>query len=284
MMILKALCRHKLKESLYLWSYTSVYSKITLEFTKEMNPFMIYNGNHLFHYTSFEAAIKICASLSLRFGAFSNMNDIAEASRNIGGMLPVDEIEKELATYKSISLTRDKATRRGFAIDPLWGHYAQKGNGVCLVFDREIIEANLAKQFGGRAMMRPISYLPNATNAIFFDSEKPLELEKEIAQDIEEIFFTKSLDWEYEQEERILLKTEDNETFLNFENEALIVAILCLPRTEKYEDSTELKILKAILVDKPVLRYNGSLGGYKLFSEDGEAMCDIWGEDIQLDI
>lgn len=249
-----------------------------------LDSFMLYNGNHLFHYTSFEAALKICTSRTLRFGVFSNMNDIAEASRNIGGMLPVDEIEKELAKYKSISLTRDKALRRGFAIDPLWGHYAQKGNGVCLVFDREIIEANLAKQFGGRAMMHPISYLPNATNAIFFDSEKPLELEKEIAQDIEEIFFTKSLDWEYEQEERILLKTEDNETLLNFENEALIAAILCLPRTEKYEKSTEFKILKVLLVDKPVLRYNGSLGGYKLFNENGDAMCGIIGEDVEPDI
>ena len=89
-----------------------------------MKPFMIYNGNHLFHYTSFEAALKICVSHTLRFGVFSNMNDIAEASRNIGGNIPIIDIEHELAKYKSISLTYDDSIKRGYSIDPLWGHYA----------------------------------------------------------------------------------------------------------------------------------------------------------------
>ena len=45
--------------------------------------FMTYNGNHLFHYTSFEAAVKIVATNTLLFGCFGNTNDIAEKSTNI---------------------------------------------------------------------------------------------------------------------------------------------------------------------------------------------------------
>lgn len=82
-----------------------------------MKPFMIYNGNHLFHYTSFEAALKICSSRTLRFGDFSNMNDIAEASRNIGGNILIEDIENELANYKSISLTYDEPFKRCYSID-----------------------------------------------------------------------------------------------------------------------------------------------------------------------
>lgn len=248
-----------------------------------MKPFMIYNGNHLFHYTSFEAALKICVSHTLRFGVFSNMNDIAEASRNIGGNIPIIDIEHELAKYKSISLTYDDSIKRGYSIDPLWGHYAQKGNGVCLVFDRNTIKSNLSKQFGDKAQISPIVYLPNASSARFFDSMSKSEIEKEIEHDIEDIFFTKTPDWSYEQEERILLKSEKDEDYFKF-GDALIACILCLPRAHNYIQSEQFIELKAILKDKPILRYTGSLGGYKLFNEDGEAMCGILGEDIQLDI
>ena len=37
-----------------------------------MEPFMIYTGNHLFHYTTFESALKIIVSGVLKFGDFKN--------------------------------------------------------------------------------------------------------------------------------------------------------------------------------------------------------------------
>ena len=45
--------------------------------------FMTYNGNHIFHYTTFSSAIKIIASNNLLFGDFKNMNDISESRREV---------------------------------------------------------------------------------------------------------------------------------------------------------------------------------------------------------
>ena len=93
---------------------------------------MIYTGKHLFHYTKFESALRIIASESLKFGNFKNLNDIAEAYKEVFGMADDSVIYKVLAEYQSISLTSDNPSKRGYSIDPLWGYYAQKGNGVCL--------------------------------------------------------------------------------------------------------------------------------------------------------
>ena len=41
--------------------------------------YMTYNGNHLFHFTSFSSSIRIISSNCLIFGDFKNMNDISES-------------------------------------------------------------------------------------------------------------------------------------------------------------------------------------------------------------
>jgi hypothetical protein len=60
-----------------------------------MEPFMIYTGEHLFHYTNFESALKIVATHSLKFGNFEDMNDIAEANREVFGMVADDIIYRD---------------------------------------------------------------------------------------------------------------------------------------------------------------------------------------------
>ena len=116
-----------------------------------MNPFMVHTGKHVFHFTKFESALRIIASKSLKFGRFENMNDIAEAKRDVYGMISADIINAELSKYQSISLTLDDPSHRGFKIDPLWGHYAQGGNGVCLVFDKDKLLQKVNEQFGTNA-------------------------------------------------------------------------------------------------------------------------------------
>ncbi len=56
---------------------------------------MIYTGEHLFHYTNFESALKIVATHSLKFGNFEDMNDIAEANREVFGMVADDIIYRD---------------------------------------------------------------------------------------------------------------------------------------------------------------------------------------------
>lgn len=247
-------------------------------------PLLAYNGNHVFHFTSFEAALKIISSTSLKFGSFKNMNDIAEVRREFFGILPEEKYLEVIEKYQSISLTEDKQKRRGFAIDPLWGHYAQNGNGVCLVFNKKLLKHNLKIQFGDFIAIRPIDYLVNFSNGVF-DNEtvSSKEIEQFVISHIEDIFFTKSIDWQYEQEIRILIKNE-KDIFLKFDDATLCAIILCLPKVDDYKESNEFKILKAILPYKPILRYTTMLGDKRLINETGAFMCDKIGFDCEIDL
>ncbi len=247
-----------------------------------MNPFMVYSGNHVFHFTKFESALRIVATQSLKFGRFENMNDIAEVKKDVYGMIPADTISKELSNYQSISLTLDNLSHRGFYIDPLWGHYAQGGNGVCFVFDKDKLSQKVIEQFGEKAKIAPINYLSNFSNAIFTEGDSKKAVEKYIEDHLEDIFFTKSLDWEYEQELRVLIKGYDKDEKLHYGEDTLIAVILCLPKVVDYKESSEFKILKSMLTNTPILRYTTSLGNKELLDENGEKVCDIIGVDLQV--
>lgn len=245
-----------------------------------MNPFMVYSGKHVFHFTKFESALRIIATRSLKFGRFENMNDIAEVKRDVYGMIPADRITKELSNYQSISITLDNPSHRGFFIDPLWGHYAQGGNGVCFVFDKDKLFQKVTEQFGEKAKIAPINYLSHFSNAIFTEGDSKEAVEKYIEDNIEDIFFTKSLDWNYEQELRVLIKGYDKDEKLHFGEDTVIAVILCLPKVVDYKESSEFKILKSMLTDTPILRYTTSLGNKELLDENGEKVCNIIGVDL----
>ena len=97
--------------------------------------YMTFNGNLLFHYTKFDSVLKIISTKKLLFGDFLKMNDISESCREVFNELAEDELRK----FQSLSFTFDKRSKRAFEIDSLWGYYAEKGNGACLVFDRNRI-------------------------------------------------------------------------------------------------------------------------------------------------
>lgn len=247
-----------------------------------MNPFMAHTGKHVFHFTKFESALRIIASKSLKFGRFENMNDIAEAKRDVYGMVSADIINAELSKYQSISLTLDDPSHRGFKIDPLWGHYAQGGNGACLVFDKEKLFLKVREQYGEKARIAPIDYSSEFSNAIFTEGDSQEAVRQYIEDNLEDIFFTKSLDWEYEQELRILIKGYDKDEKLHYGEDTLIAVILCLPKVYDYKGTPEFKILKSMLADVPILHYTTSLGNKELLDEDGKKVCDIPGVDLQI--
>lgn len=247
-----------------------------------MNPFMVYTGKHVFHFTKFESALRIIATKSLKYGRFENMNDIAEVKRNVYGMAPADIINDELSKYQSISLTLDKRSHRGFKIDPLWGHYAQGGNGACLVFDKDKLSQKVVEQFGKKATIAKIRYSSKHSNAVFAKGDSQGTVDKYIRKNLKRTFFTKSHDWKYEQELRILIKEDwKNEQYLYWDD-ALIAVILCLPKVYNYKESSEFKILKSMLADTPILNYTTSIGNKMLIDENGKLVCDIPGGDLQI--
>ena len=99
---------------------------------------------YLYHYTSFESAIKILASQKLLFSTVGTLNDINESSGvdYLSKDITVKEQERFdylLNSYSQLSFTMDTKNRRGFDIPAMWGHYAERGRGVCFAFDKRMM-------------------------------------------------------------------------------------------------------------------------------------------------
>lgn len=254
-----------------------------IEVPEAKRNFMTYDdGTHLFHYTKFDSALKIIISNTLRFGKFKDMNDIAEVKRDIFANLPPKLVEEELKKYQSISLTIDKVFPRGFEINPLWGHYADKGNGSCLVFNKNKLLTCFKQQFSEfNKEPKRITYKRKYSNAQIFQGNTLGEVSRCIKKDIRSIFFTKSFEWKYEQEYRLLTYSEKEE-YLNF-GDSLLAVILCLPKIERWKESEEYKMLKRIVGKIPILHYTTSFGENILNDEDDKKLYPIPGIDWDVD-
>lgn len=248
-----------------------------LENTK--SNFMTYNGKMLFHFTKFESAVKILATNYLLFGDFVNMNDISEVRREIFS----DYLEKEIQLYKSLSFTIDKKITRAFAIDPLWGYYAEKGNGICLAFNKKILFDKFNKLPGFKRRGK-IHYIKDFSNAIFSESKSSILAQKEVEKNYRDIFFTKSLDWKTENEYRFLIKhNSKSPMFLNL-GDSLLAVIVCQPLHSNIKETVEYKILKKQTV-KPILRYTTCLGNKELRNvETNELLWSLFNLDQSIDI
>lgn len=253
-----------------------------IEVPKAKRNFMTYDdGTHLFHYTKFDSALKIIISNTLRFGKFKDMNDIAEVKRDIFANLPPELVEKELDKYHSISFTKDKDSPRGFEINPLWGYYADKGNGVCLVFDKLKLLSCLNSQFADFKHSGEIGYKDKFSSALFPKGKSLSVVSHYIKNNIESIFFTKSSEWQYEQEFRLLTYSKKEE-YLNF-GESLLSVILCLPKIEDIKKAAEYTMLKKIVGKIPILHYTTSFGKNILNDENGNRLYPILGVDWDVD-
>lgn len=159
----------------------------------------------LYHYTSLSALASILKSGILRFGVLPRMNDITEAVKEIylqhdnenTNWDNISRVEEELKLIGLISLTQD-GTRAGYAINSMWGHYAEKGEGCCIIFDKEgiIKECNkLGFRYGS------VTYDGAAPHIIIDNNPNGIGL---LESFFDENFLHKSQDWENEQEFRIV--------------------------------------------------------------------------------
>lgn len=232
----------------------------------------------LYHFTSFDSAVKIIQNKTLRYSPLKVMNDIYESNRPIfvdyklnNPYNQIQLLEKEFAKFRQISLTQDSTNKMGFAISPMWGHYAEKGNGVCLVFDKDKIIEKL--QNGEYFSL--ISYDDEYTGAVICDQTN---IDSWFKDNHKEIFFHKSNEWSYEQEYRIVKKCSSNDNaweFVNFED-ALIAVIMCYTEgvshsqsifcSKNYEELTRL-------TNVPIFEYGCFLNDCGLKDYDGNS---IW--------
>lgn len=166
-----------------------------------------YKTEKLYHYTSFEKALGILQTNQLWFGYLKDLNDINELYRPMFYEKITPEIEKmaktELEKYQQLSLTRDFC-RYGFDIPAMWGHYGDKGKGVCFIIDKD----KLLNSISPGIYHDKVEYVsPDYSFSVFF-RVKDNVIEPFTNQDIDEFFFKKTCDWSYEQEYRLLVKTD----------------------------------------------------------------------------
>ena len=208
----------------------------------------------LYHYTSLDSFSKIWVSGHLLFANSKGTNDIFESKKvlSIGKCtLPYnnestqyevmghfnkmfwDEVDK----YKQISLVKDYSDNiPGYSSPMMWGHYAERGKGVCIEIDLEqiIIPKN-------DCYSHSIRYTKNVPIIDLNNGEilsTPALIQNFIKRNIHRIFFNKHNHWKFENEYRIISKTLD---YLDIKK-----AITCVYIYHDLED-VEYKIVKKLL-------------------------------------
>lgn len=222
----------------------------------------------LYHYTNFEAACKIIVSETLLFFSLDRMNDVNESFRWI-----FNHSENSFLSWKDItprfhqlSLSKDTASCPGFRILPMWGYYAQKGSGVCLVFDKYALLRCIEKD---KAYSWPVRYKR------YYISDIHLEGENLPPRDIRNLFFTKDMRWSFEQEFRILSHNKAY-TRLHFAD-SLKYVILCSHSDSCIWNSCEYLTLVRLLGDsRKVLVYSSFLGEESLVYLNGSDAISVW--------
>jgi Protein of unknown function (DUF2971) len=198
---------------------------------------------YFFHYTTRDSFGGILSGRKLRLSPYEKMRDPLENQpwnfTFFSGSGPTDDAAliakvktqdrfKEAASKRIkkgchlLSLTIDakpspgsehELFSRGWARARLWEQYAEKHQGVCLVFDRD----RLVQHAGGAAFIRdrsadlyagPVSYDDRGLRKPIFDQHavesEPDYLDEYIATHHEALFFRKTLDWETEHEYRFV--------------------------------------------------------------------------------
>lgn len=182
----------------------------------------------LYHYTNFNSFMKIMESHSLKFGKLPQMNDINERQKEIftiyqegnGEHSFFEEIEDALAKVRQISLTED-GPLPGFDIPAMWGHYADRGNGVCIVFDKQRLEGQIKKESFSSGSVK---YIDQA-NPIAYNKDKYASVNNYFRKEQDTLFFTKTIDWSYEQEFRIINFADSHiDSFINISD--CVVAVI----------------------------------------------------------
>lgn len=217
---------------------------------------MEWNKEYFYHYTSFESAIKIIASRSLLFSKINRLNDINESCGPTvlySGLTEkeISDNEELLSKYIQVSLTMDCPNRKGFDIPAMWGHYASRGHGVCLVFGKDEFIASVDNPCLDH---RPVIYEHiNNLNEILYDKNHNILFDDFIRLSREALFFHKTPDWSYEQEYRVIA-ISDKRRELNI-SKSLVAVILHNRKHEDYLESVEYKALSKVGHDLDFYRY-----------------------------
>ena len=248
----------------------------------------------LYHFTKFDTALKIIESKRLKFGRLDNMNDLHENDKVVfldANGQPIDKfpsdvldaLHDEIYKYRQISFTAEDKTgdKLGFNLHQMWGLYADKGEGVCLVFDKK----ELAKWLETGMEQERVSYDKKVESFYISFSNNPHKVIDEVRNQTKELFYHKRKEWEHEQEFRLLKRcpVASKEEYLWYDK---AIKFVILSSTLRNKDEVRyfknIADIKVKAKDIPVLIYGNGLFDYTLCSEDGEE--ELWNSNDGYDI
>ena len=244
-----------------------------------------YNTMHtkLYHFTSFEAATKIIASGRLLFKSGTHKNDIAEIYKLIYSNLECITTQNALNEYQYLSFTADNESAQGYEIDALWGHYAERGSGICIVFDKEKILQQFHTQYPTNKWEGIIAYSKYSPISQFIECAEDDDVHTIIEDNIEEIFFTKALDWKYESEFRLLIKADTKaDPGLEY-NDSLIGIILFHQGDQPINETIQFQTFSKLLGENKTYYYRYELGDKTLYDAKGNVKYPQLGQHYELD-
>lgn len=188
-------------------------------FDAPMEPAIFCRIEKLYHYTSLDSAKKIISSGTLRMSPQSKVNDINESNRFISWESNItSDVFNEAGKYHQTSLTSDEDKKPGFAISPMWGHYAQRGKGVCLVFDKKRLLTIVERKGYDHGK---VEYSDIYDSSILVRGEP----EEYFKKNIKHIFFSKSADWSYEREYRVIGRTNGGQMEIPIKDSLMAVIV-----------------------------------------------------------
>ncbi|WP_158683779.1 DUF2971 domain-containing protein [Pseudoalteromonas sp. T1lg22] len=210
-------------------------------------------NEYLFHYTSVDTLVDhILPKRQLLLSSFSKVNDPKEykdfilqpcrrdADRHTETFSQLQntiwpEFKRRLKVACFVSEQQKDSEEllnysgRGFVNSPLWHHYASKGEGVCLVFNKSILLKAFEEQFPSKSYHGEIEYRAIPANKqttlpwaqMNMDMIENIGLKEyvdwHIAENHKSMFFNKSPEWGYEKEYRLVVTSDKEGIFLNID-------------------------------------------------------------------
>lgn len=167
--------------------------------------------SRLFHYTKLGTfRDHIWPEKRLRSGEICHLNDLFEKHKKVSSALwtqvaLIHAFEIIRNQFRQISFTMDfDSFKEGCMSSLMWAYYAESTNGVCIEFDPTKIH------FSADDICKPINYVdwPSREITIPANVKSLAELRSFIFDNVDSIFFTKSRDWDKENEFKILTTRE----------------------------------------------------------------------------
>mgnify|MGYP003677008845 CR=1 FL=1 len=271
----------------------------------------------LYHYTSLSRARDlILPTGKLRMGRYSGTNDPKESkawefdlgtnqNRDLGAYRGREVSNRLSATLKDrcrvlcFSMDTGPLTgnypheilQRGFAYPRMWAQYGEKHTGVCLVFDKAMLEAKMkaiaeraTHAFGGKVTYRDRSVIGRLDEGDYIINIDYLETHgfdaywnQHLEQFHRRLFFEKLQDWKDEREFRYVLFVEpEDDVYVEF-GDALVGVVFGDAVDEKLSDEV-VELLLPTKVEMTGLRWKNCAPWYDFgnFKYDRQLRKSPW--------